>query len=220
MAIPELRTRIKFCGITRLEDALEAVRLGVDALGFVFYSPSPRNIEIAQAAKIMQKLPAFVSCVGLFVDSTQEHIEQVVQSTRIDTLQFHGDETAEQCNSHAQRFQKSYLKAVRMKPDVVLTSLVEEYSSAAALLLDTYEKGVPGGTGEVFDWSRIPSAVSKSIILAGGLSVDNVGNAVKQVQPYGVDVSGGIELVVDKKQAKGIKDAAIMAAFVKEVVNA
>ena len=209
-----LRTRIKFCGITRLNDALEAVRLGVDALGFVFYPPSPRNIDVEQAAAIMQKLPAFVSCVGLFVNSTNESVKQVLETTRIDTLQFHGDETAEQCNQYAERFQKPYLKAIRMKQGINLESLSDEYSGAAALLLDTYEKGLPGGTGSVFDWKSIPSSLSKPIILAGGLSADNVTNAINQVRPYAVDVSGGIE------QAKGIKDAAKMAAFVNEVVNA
>lgn len=205
-----LRTRIKFCGITQLSDALEAVRLGVDALGFVFYPASPRNIEIDKAAEIMAQLPAFVSCVGLFVDASQEFIQQVLQSTAIDTLQFHGDETAEECQSYGW----PYLKAIRMRQDINLESVATEYSSASALLLDTYAQGVAGGTGETFDWERIPSSLSKPIILAGGLSVENVASAIQTVKPYAVDVSGGIE------QAKGIKDAAKMAAFVNEVVNA
>lgn len=211
-----LRTRIKYCGITQLSDALEAVRLGVDALGFVFYPPSPRNIEIDKAAEIMAQLPAFVSCVGLFVNAEEAMIEQVLQSTSIDTLQFHGDETANEC----ERYGWPYLKAVRMKQDINLESTAKEYSSAAALLLDTYSQGVPGGTGEIFDWERIPSSLSKPIILAGGLSVDNVADAIQKVNPYAVDVSGGIELVKDKVQVKGVKDAAKMAAFIKEVVNA
>ena len=205
-----LRTRIKFCGITQLSDALEAVRLGVDALGFVFYPNSPRNIEIAKAAEIMAQLPAFVSCVGLFVNASEELIQQVLQSTPIDTLQFHGDETVEECQSYGW----PYLKAIRMKQDVNLESAAQEYSTASALLLDTYTQGTPGGTGEAFDWERIPKSLSKPIILAGGLSVNNVANAIQTVSPYAVDVSGGIE------QAKGIKDAAKMAAFVKEVTNA
>ncbi len=211
-----LRTRIKFCGITRLEDALEAVRLGVDALGFVFYPPSPRNIEIDKAAEIMAQLPAFVSCVGLFVNSSQELIQQVLQSTNIDTLQFHGDETAEQCALYGM----PYLKAVRMKPGTELQAVADTYQGASALLLDSYEKGTPGGTGSSFDWARVPASLSTPIILAGGLSSDNVASAIKQVNPYAVDVSGGIERVVDQIQQKGIKDAAKMAAFVKEVVNA
>jgi len=211
-----LRTRIKFCGITQLSDALEAVRLGVDALGFVFYPPSPRYIDIKKAVEIMQQLPAFVSCVGLFVNSPQELIQQVLQSTSIDTLQFHGDETVEEC----QRYGKPYLKAIRMKQDINLELAAKHYSSASALLLDTYEQGVPGGTGETFDWKRIPSSLSIPIILAGGLSIDNVATAIQTVNPYGVDVSGGIEQVVDQVQVKGVKDAAKMAAFVKEVVNA
>ena len=210
MAQPVLRTRIKFCGITRLEDALEAVRLGVDALGFVFYPPSPRNIEINQAAEIMAELPAFVSCVGLFVNSSQELIEQVVQSTRIDTLQFHGDETAEQCAL----YKMPYIKAVRMKQAIDLQTMADAHQNASALLLDSYEKGTPGGTGSSFDWARVPASLIKPVILAGGLSNKNVASAINQVSPYAVDVSGGIE------QDKGIKDAAKMAAFVKEVANA
>lgn len=211
-----LRTRIKFCGITQLSDALEAVRLGVDALGFVFYPPSPRNIEVEKAAEIIAQLPAFVSCVGLFVNSSQKSIQQVLQSTAIDTLQFHGDESAEEC----QRYGKPYLKAIRMKQDINLESAAKEYSTASALLLDAYTQGVPGGTGETFDWARIPSSLSKPVILAGGLSIDNVAYAIQKVNPYAVDVSGGIELVLEQGQAKGIKDAAKMAAFVNEVVNA
>jgi len=214
MSNPILRTRIKFCGITRLSDALEAVRLGVDALGFVFYPPSPRNIEVDQAAEIMRQLPAFVSCVGLFVNSTEAQIDQVLQSTSIDVLQFHGDETAGQCQQLSERFNKPYLKAVRMKPDVDLESVATDYASAAGLLLDTYQQGTPGGTGEAFDWERVPATLSKPVVLAGGLSAGNVTAAIQTVRPYAVDVSGGIE------QAKGIKDAAKMAAFVNEVVNA
>ncbi|VAW97499.1 Phosphoribosylanthranilate isomerase [hydrothermal vent metagenome] len=201
------RTRIKYCGITQLSDALEAVRLGVDALGFVFYPPSPRNIEIEKAADIIRQLPAFISCVGLFVDSSEEFIRQVLQSTAIDILQFHGNETVTQC----QRYSKPYLKAVRMKPDVDLAAVAREYSTAAALLLDTYEKGLPGGTGTSFDWGRVPESLAKPVILAGGLSADNVAKAIQTVKPYAVDVSGGIE------QSKGIKDAAKMAAFVNAV---
>ncbi len=204
------RTRIKYCGITQLSDALEAVRLGVDALGFVFYPPSPRNIEVEQAADIIRQLPAFVSCVGLFVDSSEEFIQQVLQSTAIDTLQFHGNESVEQCQCYG----KPYLKAVRMKPGVDLVAIAAEYSTAAALLLDSYEKGVPGGTGSSFDWARVPASLTKPVILAGGLSVDNVARAIQTVKPYAVDVSGGIE------QSKGIKDAVKMAAFINEVKQA
>ena len=204
------RTRIKYCGITQLSDALEAVRLGVDALGFVFYPPSPRNIEVEQAADIIRQLPAFVSCVGLFVDSSEEFIQQVLQSTAIDTLQFHGNESVEQCQCYG----KPYLKAVRMKPGVDLVAVAAEYSTAAALLLDSYEKGVPGGTGSSFDWARVPASLTKPVILAGGLSVDNVARAIQTVKPYAVDVSGGIE------QSKGIKDAVKMAAFINEVKQA
>ncbi len=216
MAHPPSRTRIKYCGITQLSDAFEAVRLGVDALGFVFYPPSPRNIEIEQAADIIRQLPAFVSCVGLFVDSSEEFIQQVLQSTAIDTLQFHGNESVEQC----QRYGKPYLKAIRMKPDVDLAAVATEYASAAALLLDSYEKGIPGGTGTSFDWARIPASLTKPVILAGGLSVDNVAEAIQTVKPYAVDVSGGIELVLEKGQSKGMKDAAKMAAFINEVNHA
>ena len=209
-----LRTRIKYCGITRQQDALQAVNLGVDALGFVFYAPSPRNIEIKQAAEIINQLPAFVTTVGLFVNASETLFEQVLKLIPIDVLQFHGDESAEECERIADRYTRSYIKAIRMKPDVDLQATASNYSSASALLLDTYSKGVPGGTGEVFDWDRIPATLSKPVILAGGLSVDNVAKAIKSARPYAVDVSGGIE------QSKGIKDAAKMAAFVKEVNNA
>ena len=210
MSESNLRTRIKFCGITRLSDALEAAHLGVDALGFVFYPDSPRYIEPSKAAEIIEQLPAFVSCVGLFVNSPQKTVEQVIQLSKIDTLQFHGDEKPEYCTA----YDLPYLKAIRMKPETDLLKLANTYQSASALLLDSYTKGIPGGTGNTFDWAVIPASVSKPIILAGGLSSDNVASAIKQINPYAVDTSGGIE------QAKGVKDAAKMAAFVNEVNNA
>ncbi|WP_027859100.1 phosphoribosylanthranilate isomerase [Marinobacterium jannaschii] len=201
------RTRIKICGITRVEDAQNAVSAGADALGFVFYPPSPRNVGIEQAAGIIRSLPAFVTTVALFVDADREQIQQVIDQTGIDLIQFHGDETAEFC----QQFSRPYIKAVRMKPDVDLALVCKQYDSAQSILLDAYRPGVPGGTGESFDWDRIPSVLAKSVILAGGLVPGNIAQAVSQVKPYAVDVSGGVEA------AKGIKCKDKIIKFVQEV---
>lgn len=202
-----MRTRIKFCGITRVEDAKQAVTLGVDALGFVFYEPSPRNVTVAQAAEIISGLPAFTTSVALFVNAVPDHVEQVIQLCHVDLLQFHGDESPEEC----QQYGRPYIKAIRMRPDVDLAAEAERYQSARGLLLDSYQAGTPGGTGEAFDWARVPEDLAKPIILAGGLKPDNVAIAIQKVQPYAVDVSGGIEA------SKGIKDTNKMHEFVTEV---
>lgn len=201
------RTRIKFCGITRLEDALTAINVGADALGFVFYAPSPRHIDIQQAADIMQSLPPFVTKVGLFVNAESSLVEQVLQSTSVNLLQFHGDESASDCEQYGM----PYMKALRMRDDIDLQREFTHYASACAILLDSYRAGTPGGTGETFSWDRIPEKAEKPIVLAGGLRPDNVADAVKSVRPYAVDVSGGIEV------SKGIKDAEKMRQFVTEV---
>lgn len=198
---------MKICGITRVEDALCAVQHGADAIGLVFYAPSPRNVNVAQAIEIVNKIPAFVSVVGLFVNADKSYINTVLSTVRLDMLQFHGDESPADCA----QFGLSYLKAIRMKPDTNLLQYAQDYSQAKALLLDTYTEGVAGGTGQVFDWNLIPNNLTKPLILAGGLNAQNVSQAIELVKPYAVDVSGGVEA------AKGIKDAAKIAAFMQQV---
>ena len=205
-----VRTRVKICGITRVEDALIAVAQGADAIGLVFYPPSPRYVTPAQAAEIVNALPAFITVVALFVDASRADVEAVLSQVNIDLIQFHGQETADECRQYG----KSYMKAIRVKSDTNLVQYTTEYSDAKALLLDTYAEGVPGGTGQVFDWTVIPKNLSKPIVLAGGLDAENVEQAIRQVKPYAVDVSGGVEF------KKGIKDAAKIAAFMRGVSNA
>ncbi len=205
-----VRTRVKICGITRVEDALIAVAQGADAIGLVFYPPSPRYVTPAQAAEIVNALPAFITLVALFVDASRADVEAVLSQVNIDLIQFHGQETADECRQYG----KSYIKAIRVKSDTNLVQYMTEYSDAKALLLDTYAEGVPGGTGQVFDWTVIPKNLSKPIVLAGGLDAENVEQAIRQVKPYAVDVSGGVEF------KKGIKDAAKIAAFMRGVINA
>jgi len=202
-----MRTRAKICGITRLEDALAAVEHGADAIGLVFYKPSPRYVSIEQAAAISAALPPFVSVVALFVDPTQAEVNAVLSQVRIDVLQFHGEESEPECVQYS----LPYLKAIRVKTDTNLIQYAQTYSTAKALLLDTYSEHAVGGTGQVFDWSLIPNNLPVPIILAGGLTPDNVSDAAKQVQPYAVDVSGGVEA------SKGIKDSVKIAAFMAAI---
>ncbi len=205
-----MRTRVKICGITRVEDALIAVGHGADAIGLVFYPPSPRYVTPTLAAEIVSALPAFVTVVALFVDASRADIEAVLSQVDIDLIQFHGQETADECRQYG----KSYMKAIRVKSDTNLVQYATEYSDAKALLLDTYADGVPGGTGQVFDWALIPKNLSKPVVLAGGLDAENVEQAIRQVEPYAVDVSGGVEF------KKGTNDAAKIAAFMRGVSNA
>ncbi|ACT47888.1 phosphoribosylanthranilate isomerase [Methylotenera mobilis] len=202
-----MRVRVKICGITRVEDALSAVEQGADAIGLVFYAPSPRAVSIEQAAAIAQQIPAFVSVVGLFVNAEESFVKEVTSRVALDLLQFHGDETPEQCA----RYGLPFIKAVRVKSDTNLVQCAKDYAASRALLLDTYTEGVAGGTGHVFDWGLIPPGLDKPVILAGGLTADNVAAAIRQVMPYAVDVSGGVEA------SKGIKDAAKIAAFMQQV---
>jgi phosphoribosylanthranilate isomerase len=203
--IGRMQARVKICGITQAEDAVVAAEAGADAIGLVFYDPSPRAVTIAQAQQVVQALPPFVTTVGLFVNAERERIEAVLQQVSLDLLQFHGAETPAFCEA----FQRPWMKAIRMKPDVDLQQEAERYSHAAALLVDAYQAGVPGGTGETFDWARIPSQLSKPLVLAGGLTVDNVQQAVTQVKPWAVDVSGGVE------QSKGFKSHSKVAQFIE-----
>jgi len=202
-----MRTRVKICGLTRTADARAAVHNGADAVGLVFYPPSPRAVTVQQAQAVVAGLSPFVTVVGLFVDEERTRIADILRQVRIDLLQFHGHETAEDCSGHG----RPWIKAVRMRNDVDLHAVREEFQTASALLLDAYRSGVPGGTGERFDWDRIPADLAGDIVLAGGLSAANVELAVRRVRPYAVDVSGGVE------RDKGVKDADKIAAFMRGV---
>jgi len=202
-----MRTRVKICGITRPEDGIEAARLGADAIGLVFYAPSPRHVTVAQAQAVCAALPPFVSVVGLFVDAPAAEVLEVLQAVPLDVLQFHGDEAPAYCAA----FGRPYLKALRMRDGLDVAAEARRYADAQGLLLDTYVPGEAGGTGQSFDWQRVPQGLDQPIILAGGLTPDNVAEAITTARPYGVDVSGGVE------QAKGIKSAAKMAAFMRGV---
>jgi phosphoribosylanthranilate isomerase len=202
-----MRTRVKICGFTRVEDAVYAAHLGVDAIGLVFYPPSPRHVEIEQAVKIVHALPAFTSVVALFVDAQEARIREVLARVPIDCIQFHGDEPAEACRAYGKR----YIKAVRMQEGIDIGTMALHYHDAAGLLLDAFHPGAKGGTGNQFDWELIPRQCSLPIILAGGLDETNTKQAVQTVRPYALDVSSGVEA------EKGIKDSLKMAAFIKQV---
>ncbi|KAF0864056.1 phosphoribosylanthranilate isomerase [Pseudomonas sp. LD120] len=199
--------RSKICGITRIEDALAAVEAGADAIGLVFYAKSPRVVNVQQARAIIAALPPFVTTVGLFVNASRCELGEILDAVPLDLLQFHGDESAADCEG----YHRPYIKALRVKAGDDIAAACLAYPRASGILLDTYVEGVPGGTGEAFDWSLVPPGLSKPIILAGGLSVDNVARAVAQVRPYAVDVSGGVE------QSKGIKDRSKIQAFMQAV---
>ena len=203
-----MRTRVKICGITRCQDAEFAAEMGVDAIGLVFFEASPRAVTIAQAKKIVAVLPPFVSVVALFVDAAASTVNDCLAVLPIDMLQFHGNESQEYCA----QFSRPYLKAIRMREGIDLVAQAEIYNDACALLLDSYQPGVQGGTGQTFDWYMIKK-IEKPIILAGGLTAENVGEAIKQVQPFAVDVSGGVE------EDKGIKAQKKINAFMQEVKN-
>lgn len=202
-----MRTRVKICGITRIEDGLAAAGAGADAIGLVFYPNSPRYVEPGQAARIAASLPPFVSKVALFVNAPSEEIAEVLQKVPIDLIQFHGNECPDYCAGHG----RPWLKAIRMKAGTDLMAEREKYSSAAGLLVDSYRPGVPGGTGETFNWSMIPPEIAGEIVLAGGLNPQNVRDAVNSVRPWAVDVSGGVEA------SKGIKDAKAIEQFIRGV---
>ncbi len=205
-----MRTRVKICGITRKEDAQLAVDSGVDAIGLVFYSKSPRFVSNSQAAEISQNIPAFVSTVALFRDADAAFVRSVLQQVDIDLIQFHGSEEVSFC----EQFDRPYIKALGMKSAECdlnyLNANVQKYQSARALLLDGHAPGEAGGTGEIFDWSSIGS-IKKPIVLAGGLNAGNVKQAIEMVHPYAVDVSSGVE------SAPGIKDKGKILAFMRNV---
>ena len=199
--------RVKICGITTPEDGVLAARLGADAVGLVFHPKSPRAITVERARVIVATLPPFVTRVGLFVNAAPDAIEAVLCAVALDVLQFHGEEPAEDCRCYG----RPYIKAIRMRSDVDLHGFVVAYPDAGALLLDAYVEGIEGGTGQRFDWSRVPKDLTKPIIVAGGLTPDNVTQALAVVNPYAVDVSGGVE------RDRGIKDEEKMRRFISRV---
>ncbi len=203
-------TAVKICGITRSEDAVLAACSGAHAIGLVFYRPSPRYVTPDRAAEIIRALPPFVTAVGLFVDATAEEVRASVARAPVGLLQFHGAETAGFCG----QFGLPYMKAVRVRAGVNLIQYASEYRDAKALLLDAYVDGMHGGSGVTFDWSLIPGSLPLPVVLSGGLTAENVTEAIRRVRPWAVDVSSGVE------KAKGIKDAAKIAAFMSGVRNA
>lgn len=200
-------TRIKICGITRQEDALTAADSGADAIGLVFYDKSPRNVTRKQAAQLVAVIPPFVTLVGLFVNASTEEVRETLQQIPLDVLQFHGEEESEFC----EQFGRPYLKALRVKYGMDLVQCAARYKNAQGLLLDAFIEDAHGGTGVSFDWSLIPHNLPLPVILSGGLHAGNVADAIRQVRPWAVDVSSGVE------SAKGIKDAVKIAAFIMEV---
>ena len=206
-----MRTRVKICGITRAEDGVAAAMAGADAIGLVFYADSPRCVAAAQAAEIVAALPPFVTTVALFVNATAEEIEQLLAQVPVDLIQFHGDESPGFCAAQG----RPYIKAIRMKPGVDLHHQRERYHHSRGLLVDSYRAGVPGGTGESFNWSLIPANLQTEIVLAGGLTPHNVADAIQTVHPWGVDVSGGVE--VQQGAKKGIKDAQAIQQLIRGV---
>jgi phosphoribosylanthranilate isomerase len=207
--VTPVRTRIKICGMTRVEDVRAAAEAGADAVGLNFYPPSPRFLQLDQARELREAVPPFVSAVALFVNASREEIDRVIKHVRPAMLQFHGEETPEFCA----QFGAPYLKVCRVKAGVDLLKYLRPFSSAAGWLLDSHVEEY-GGVGERFDWSLIPAQHGRPLILSGGLAPENVGEAVRRYRPWGVDVSSGVE------SAKGIKDAAKVAAFVAEVRHA
>lgn len=202
-----MRTRVKICGITRIEDARAAVTAGADAIGLVFWPSSPRLVSVEQAQAIASAVPPFVAVVGLFVDPPPTMVHEVLNRVNLALLQFHGSESPEQCRSYG----RPYIKAISMREDVNLQAEEKRFGDATGLLLDTFAAELVGGSGRAFDWSRIPSSRTKPIILAGGLMPENVGEAIRRVRPHAVDVSSGVEA------SKGIKDPKKIAAFMQAV---
>jgi phosphoribosylanthranilate isomerase len=205
-----LKTKIKICGITNLKNALDAVEIGVDALGFVFFKKSPRYIEPQKARVIIDSLPSFVLRVGLFVNPTKDEVLSAVINSRVNLLQFHGDEDEKFCN----QFNLPYIKAISFRDGINLLEYCQLFASSSAILIDTYSQEMRGGTGKTFNWNLIPKNLPLPLIIAGGLDSENVSSLINSADPYGVDVSGGVEL------NKGIKDYSMMKNFVLGVNNA
>ena len=200
-------TKIKICGFTNADNAREAAFAGVDAIGLVFYEKSPRNVDINSAREIVAALPPFVNRVGLFVNANPSFIDEVLCEVPLDTLQFHGDEGVIDCT----QYQMPFIKSVRVSLDTNVAQIADDFSQASALLLDSYNSHTYGGTGEVFDWSLACVEIELPVILAGGLNSDNVAEAIKQVRPYAVDASSGVE------SEPGVKDVDKIRAFIRQI---
>ena len=211
------RTRAKICGLTRASDIRAAVAAGVDAIGLVFYAPSPRAVNASQAAELLAAVPAYVQVVGLFVNASLSEIQQVLAQVPLDILQFHGDESPEQCRSIAQACARRWYKAIQVKPDLDVVTEVQRFrdAGASAILLDAWHPELKGGTGHSFDWAQLSELpeLNVPLILAGGLSPDNIVQAIQTTHVYAVDVSGGVE------SAKGIKAPALMQRFMQGVLS-
>jgi phosphoribosylanthranilate isomerase len=204
-----LRTRVKICGITRAQDATALVQSGADALGLVFFPKSPRHVTLQQARKIATGIAPFVTVTGLFVNASADSVKEVLASVPLGLLQFHGEETNDQCNC----FGLPFIKSIPMKSGTDLLSLMSAYPDAAGFLLDAWQPETRGGGGIVFDWEQIPEGIHTPIVLAGGLTPANVATAIRTVKPYAVDVSTGVE------RDKGIKSREKIEAFMREVRN-
>ena len=202
-----MRTRVKICGITRAEDACSAIEYGADAIGLVFYEGSPRHVTLEQAARITAAVAPFVTVVGLFVNASPSGIRHVLQNVPLGLLQFHGQEANDDCN----RYGLPFIKSVAMKPDTDLHEQIRMYPDAGGVLLDAWQPQTHGGGGQTFDWTRVPHDLAVPVILAGGLTAANIAAAIRQVRPYAVDVSSGVE------SGKGIKSAGMISAFMKGV---
>jgi phosphoribosylanthranilate isomerase len=205
-----MRTRVKICGITSVADGLAAARHGADAIGLIFYPPSPRLVTLARAREIASGLPAFVARVAVFVNPAAADVDAVIRACRPDLLQFHGEEPADFCRA----FGVPYLRALRVRPGVDLLESLSPFGDAAGWLLDAYRQELYGGTGEAFDWSLVPRGLARPLILSGGLDAQNVGAAIRHVRPWAVDVSSGVEA------GKGVKDERRIAEFMEAVRNA
>lgn len=213
-----MKTQVKICGITRVQDGIAAAAAGADAIGLVFWSGTPRVVDVARARDIVSALPPFITVVGLFVDPSAGHVQAVLDGVRIDLLQFHGHESPAACRS----FGRPYLKALAVVEGSDLLESATIYNDAAGLLLDAPAvAGLPGGTGRTFDWDLVPARLPRPLVLSGGLSAANVAKAIRRIRPAAVDVSSGVEVSgPDGKPIKGIKDAAKIAAFIEEVCHA
>lgn len=205
------RIRVKVCGLTTVENARVVANAGVDSIGLVFFKKSLRNVSIAKAAQIVNAMPAFVTTTALFVNPSKDLVEEVITTTKIDLLQFHGDESEQFCN----QFSRPYIKAIRIDNTTDILASSNQYTSAKAILFDTLVKGVAGGTGKVFDWQLLDKKtlqnINNPVILAGGLNVENVAQAITKIRPWAVDVSGGVEITA------GIKSTTKVQEFIKMV---
>ena len=202
-------TKVKICGLTEADIARDAAMAGADAIGLVFYDKSPRNVDVHRAQEIIEELPPFVNRVGLFVNANPSFVDEVLCEVPLDTLQFHGDEGVLDCT----QYQMPFIKSLRVKPKTNVVQVAEQFSRASAILLDSYNPSTYGGTGEAFDWSLACVDISLPIILAGGLNEENVSMAIKQVNPYAVDASSGVE------SAPGVKDIDKIIAFIRNTIS-